>query len=224
MPDNAIRRDVDIGACDIAAENVRLSRAFTAKAGRRYVLEIGPVVSRSSLRVNAREVAMFRYLTPQIVHVDLTEYLDVGENVIQMDSQQLNGLRAKAALLEYDPASRLEGVELTAGISSAGRPPRGYAGPVFWRAQFAVSPAEARMRPLRLRMTGMGCGHILLNGRHCGKYWQVGPQDDYNLPSAWLRPRNELVIVDFDGACPDQVEIVLDETADKRLRRLSPRR
>jgi hypothetical protein len=56
----------------------------------------------------------------------------------------------------------------------------------------------------------MAKGQIWLNGRNLGRYWQIGPQECYKLPAAWLRPDNQLVIFDEEGGRPDEVWISTD--------------
>ena len=51
---------------------------------------------------------------------------------------------------------------------------------------------------------------IWLNGHNLGRYWQVGPQECYKLPAAWLCADNELAIFDEEGARPDGVWISTD--------------
>jgi hypothetical protein len=40
--------------------------------------------------------------------------------------------------------------------------------------------------PWLARINASGNGMIWLNGQHLGRYWQVGPQRDFFLPSCWL--------------------------------------
>ncbi|NNJ11599.1 hypothetical protein EKD04_014785, partial [Chloroflexales bacterium ZM16-3] len=84
------------------------------------------------------------------------------------------------------------------------------AGPAFYRARFSRSrlPTPDSRPPtpdpppnsrLRLRLGGLVKGQIWLNGYNVGRYWQVGPQEDYKLPLSWLADENELLIFAEEG-------------------------
>ena len=81
----------------------------------------------------------------------------------------------------------------------------------FYKAAFAYSAATHGGGPFKLHLPGMRKGQVWLNGRNIGRYWQeVGPQEAYKLPAAWLRPENELLIFDEEGAPPRDVWIGAD--------------
>ena len=81
----------------------------------------------------------------------------------------------------------------------------------FYRAGFAYSAAAHGGGPFKLHLPGMRKGQIWLNGRNIGRYWQeVGPQEAYKLPAAWLQPKNELLIFDEEGAPPRDVWVGVD--------------
>lgn len=61
----------------------------------------------------------------------------------------------------------------------------------------------------RIRLTGIGKGEIWINGKSLGRFWQIGPQEDYKIPVSWLLPENELVIFDEEGKEPRDVRILL---------------
>lgn len=47
-----------------------------------------------------------------------------------------------------------------------------------------------------------------------GRYWQIGPQEDYKIPLAWLQDHNELVIFDEEGRQPEKVKLLYDNQSD----------
>jgi hypothetical protein len=51
--------------------------------------------------------------------------------------------------------------------------------------------------PWLARINATGNGMIWLNGQHLGRYWQIGPQRDFFLPSCWLNfgPEKKNVLV-----------------------------
>jgi len=86
-----------------------------------------------------------------------------------------------------------------------------YGQPVWYRWRFAMPTiAEHYKVNLMLRLTGMSKGTIHLNGHHLGRYWQIGPQEDYKIPVAWLQEDNELLLFDEEGRTPERVRFLLD--------------
>ena len=45
-----------------------------------------------------------------------------------------------------------------------------------------------------------------MNERNIGRYWQIGPQEDYKIPLEWLEEENQLLIFDEEGRIPDRIE------------------
>ncbi|GAS83382.1 beta-galactosidase [Paenibacillus amylolyticus] len=87
-----------------------------------------------------------------------------------------------------------------------------YGQPVWYRWRFAKpTVSEHHKVNLMLRLTGMSKGTIHLNGHHLGRYWQIGPQEDYKIPVAWLQEENELLLFDEEGRTPERVRFLLDE-------------
>ncbi len=71
--------------------------------------------------------------------------------------------------------------------------------PAWFRASFTAKGDE---EPLFLKIAGAYKGQIFLNGHNAGRFWSIGPQQYYYLPSAWLKHRNELLIFSENGAPP----------------------
>ena len=46
-----------------------------------------------------------------------------------------------------------------------------------------------------------------VNGQCLGRYWNIGPQEDYKIPASLLKEQNEIVIFDEEGLAPDHVVI-----------------
>jgi hypothetical protein len=91
-------------------------------------------------------------------------------------------------------------------------PGASYGQPVWYRWRFAKPVTDEHFKVnLMVRLTGMSKGTIHVNGHHLGRYWQIGPQEDYKIPVAWLKEENELLIFDEEGRTPERVRLLLDE-------------
>ncbi|WP_426251734.1 beta-galactosidase [Paenibacillus pabuli] len=86
-----------------------------------------------------------------------------------------------------------------------------YGQPVWYRWRFSKSAVPEHFRVnLMLRLTGMSKGTLHLNGHHLGRYWQIGPQEDYKIPVSWLQEENELLLFDEEGRTPERVRFLYD--------------
>lgn len=217
-----------------------LSRMFSLDGQDRALL-VGAVAV--PLRVNGRIVPLegyqnwFAHRT-----VDLSAYVQQGRNVIEMpyfkspiprlellayrSADSVGGwsmagigeerpeaaarLGAAAATAEEAGAARADGAARAAGKEAAAA-----AGTPAWHAcEFAAPSLPETLRPrLKLRLTGMSKGSIWLNGIDLGRYWQIGPQEDYKIPMSWLQERNRLVLFDEQGRSPDRVRLLYDEAS-----------
>ena len=85
--------------------------------------------------------------------------------------------------LPLDDLSRLQFAQ---GAIAAGRP-------AFWRGGFELkAPGDTF-----LDVSGLGKGHVWVNGHHLGRYWNIGPQQSLYLPGVWLRRgHNEVVVLE----------------------------
>jgi beta-galactosidase len=83
--------------------------------------------------------------------------------------------------------------EMNKGIkySESGNIPEG---PVFRRGTFIVDkPADTYVD-----MSRWGKGHVWINGRSAGKYWNIGPTQTIYVPAAWLnKGENEIEIIEL---------------------------
>jgi beta-galactosidase len=65
--------------------------------------------------------------------------------------------------------------------------------PAFYKANFVVN----EVADTYLDMSSFGKGFVFLNGRHLGKYWQIGPQQTIYVPACWLKKgANEMIVFD----------------------------
>jgi beta-galactosidase len=67
-------------------------------------------------------------------------------------------------------------------------------GPVFRRGVFTVQETADTY----LDMSAWGKGHVWINGKSAGKYWNIGPTQTIYVPAAWLnKGENEIVVVEL---------------------------
>jgi hypothetical protein len=71
--------------------------------------------------------------------------------------------------------------------------------PAWYVSHFKYSPWD---EPLFLHIIGAKKGQVFLNGNNVGRFWTVGPQEDYYLPSCWLKEENELMLFEEQGLIP----------------------
>jgi hypothetical protein len=57
----------------------------------------------------------------------------------------------------------------------------------WYRLHFKLpAPQPHVWAPWRFKLQAVGNGFLYLNGHALGRYWQVGPQEDFYLPECWL--------------------------------------
>ncbi|WP_051250452.1 beta-galactosidase [Paenibacillus harenae] len=174
----------------------------------------------NGLRINGQEVALDGYKDWFAYHaVDISGYVVKGSNTIEMPAARtpLNRLE----LLTYDRSRELRGwsaVSLEDAAEFAQDSASIEAGPSWYSSMFDLPAIPENVSPkLKLRMTGLSKGYLLLNGRNLGRYWQIGPQEDYKVPMAWLKEKgNELILFDEEGRNPDSVKLFYDDQSDRR--------
>ncbi|MHB1455747.1 MAG: beta-galactosidase [Armatimonadota bacterium] len=59
--------------------------------------------------------------------------------------------------------------------------------------------------PLYITFDTMGKGHVYLNGRALGRYWNIGPHRRLYIPETWVEDTNEVVIFEEEGRLPDRI-------------------
>ena len=71
--------------------------------------------------------------------------------------------------------------------------------PAWYVSHFKDAGSE---EPLFLHIIGAKKGQVFLNGHNVGRFWTVGPQENYYLPSCWLKEENELMLFEEQGLIP----------------------
>ncbi len=197
-----------------------LSRTFELKDNEQAIL-VGAIYN--GLRINGQELKLDGYkdwFANQAI--DITSYTVGGTNTIEMPVAKtpLNRLD----LLTFNDAGELKGWTVEPLTTPAGfnKTKTVETGPVWSRTVFNHPPVPENTKPkLKLRLSGMSKGHIVLNGRDLGRYWQIGPQEDYKIPLAWLKESdNELILFDEEGRQPNSVKLLYDSQSAQRWQTL----
>jgi len=76
--------------------------------------------------------------------------------------------------------------------------------PAWYTAHFPHPHSEV---PLFLHLKGHGKGQIFLNGANLGRYWLIGPQEYYYLPSSHFVAHNEIMIFSETGVAPSKTSL-----------------
>lgn len=221
MRPDALRPDEDgvhLGRFAFEGPAVWLLREVETQPGRRYLAHITGDRNSGGFFVNGQAVERFsRHRSGGVIHVDISALLRPGRNLLALNIQGYAAAPWRATLLSYDAAQPLAARwSFRPGVSALrGGQPAGEAGPAFYRAVFsrsdvaATGSLRAAIPALRLRLGGLGKGQIWLNGHNVGRFWQIGPQEDYKLPASWLAEQNELLIFAEEGAA-SAVTIMVD--------------
>ncbi len=61
--------------------------------------------------------------------------------------------------------------------------------------------------PLFIKLYGAKKGQLYLNGHNVGRFWTIGPQEYYYLPSCWLQEENELLVFEEHGHMPSRCKL-----------------
>lgn len=67
----------------------------------------------------------------------------------------------------------------------------------FFRGTFTVNDLGDTF----LDMRKWGKGHVWVNGRHLGRFWEIGPQQSLYVPVGWLKKgKNSIIVLDLENA------------------------
>jgi len=77
----------------------------------------------------------------------------------------------------------------------------------FWRGGFKALPIkELASAWLKLKENGRGTAWI--NGQCLGRFNAIGPQDLLKIPISWLKPSNEMLVLEDEAGIPGGAEVV----------------
>lgn len=192
-----------------------IRRTFTVESGYDRAFLVGAISGK--LSINGKDIQIEGYQDWFLHHtLDVSEYVQEGSNIIEM--AYVKSPLQRLELLVSSSNRELKDWRMADVEKLKRQPYEGGAGVPAWHTvQFdkPVLPVEVHAK-LKLRLTGMSKGTLWLNGINLGRYWQVGPQEDYKIPMAWLRDRNELVLFDENGASPSRVRLLYDQQSSMR--------
>ncbi|MEK3800582.1 beta-galactosidase [Peribacillus sp. FSL H8-0477] len=182
--------------------------------GYNRAILVGEGVSR--VQVNGKTVNMLMesqsaWSRNSAVHgvADISHSLKHGENIIDLDVQNISSI-SRFDLYLYKEENQLkqwktksfaqlqEEKQWTAGNSQT-------ISPRWYKSYFDWKPENGLIVKIQFDQMSKGC--FWVNGHCLGRYWNIGPQEEYKIPASLLEEKNEIVIFDEDGVSPNQVII-----------------
>lgn len=187
--------NVHLGRFAWSGPMVWLIRTIEVVAGRRYRVHITGDRNSGAFFVNGIAVERFsRHRSGGFIATDITDLLRPGINTLALQILNYAGAPWRATLISYDAERPLPARwSFRAGVTVSDQPAPP-TGPAFVQAVFARSDLPANLRRLAVRPGTLDKGQIWLNGENCGRFWQIGPQEEYKLPVSWLTAQNELLL------------------------------
>ncbi len=174
---------------------VWLIRPLEITAGRQYRVHITGDRNAGAFFVNGVAVERFsRHRSGGFISADITHLLQPGMNTLALQITNYAGAPWRATLISFDARQPLPARwSFRAGVTLSDQPAPP-TGPAFVQAIFTRSDLPTTIHRLALRPGTLDKGAIWLNGQHCGRFWQIGPQEEYKLPVSWLASHNELLL------------------------------
>ncbi|MDN3018461.1 beta-galactosidase [Paenibacillus sp. BSR1-1] len=159
------------------------------------------------------ETAWNRFDAPYGV-ADVSHLLNDGFNEFDFDGQGLKGI-SKIKLYLYKEANqinhwRMHSAALLTEPNEWQRIDhllsKDKFEPCWYKTTFTTSLQFTDDVKVKIRLDGLSKGTFWVNGFCLGRYWQIGPQEEYKIPASILKQENELIIFDEEGCLP-QVKI-----------------
>lgn len=206
--------DVDLSNFAFQGAHVWLLRDIDVAEGEGVIVQFTGDRNPGALYVNGQVVQRFsRHHGGGYIKSDITALAKPGKTTLALHIENYAGVAWQAQLLRFDKTRMLEGEwhfkqgvtpqpHLSTLLRSAQDAPR------FYRARFAYNAEQYGRGPLAFDAHGLCKGHLWLNGRAVGRYWQIGPQEYYKVPASWLRADNQLLIFEEEDGSPEECRIV----------------
>lgn len=203
--------EVDLGNFAFQGAHVWLLRDIDVAEGESIVVQLTGDRNPGALYVNGQAVQRFsRHHGGGYIKQDVTSLLKPGHNTLALHIENYAGAAWQAHLLRFRQAQVVPGAwyfkqgvtpslasaRILSQFSEAGANPR------FYRARFTYDADSHGREPFAFDAHGLHKGHLWLNGRPLGRYWQIGPQEFYKVPTAWLQARNELLVFEEGTGYP----------------------
>ncbi|WP_163100144.1 beta-galactosidase [Peribacillus alkalitolerans] len=143
---------------------------------------------------------------------DISDALKQGENVLNLDVQNTSSIR-RFDLYLYNEQEQIGHWKIKSFAqiqgekewSAANHRNQQTISPRWYKSPFDWKPENGPI--VKIRMDGMSKGSFWVNGQCLGRYWNIGPQEEYKIPASLLKEHNEVVIFDEEGLSPDHVVI-----------------
>jgi hypothetical protein len=203
--------NVDLGNFAFQGGHVWLLRDIEVSEGESVIVQFTGDRNPGALYVNGQAVQRFsRHHGGGYIKRDITSLVKPGHNTLALHIENYAGAAWQGQLLRFDKTQVLQGEwyfkqGATPTPALARSLPR-FAGegssPRFYRARFAYNGEQHGSRPFAFDAHGLHKGHLWLNGRALGRYWQIGPQEFYKVPAAWLQAENELLVFEEEDGTP----------------------
>jgi beta-galactosidase len=228
--------NVDLGNFAFQGAHVWLLREIEMAAGESIIVQFTGDRNPGALYVNGQAVQRFsRHHGGGYIKRDITSLLQPGKNILALHIEGYAGAPWQAQLLRFDQSQVLQGewyfkkgttptpalarslprfsgegvptpLLLSWAASTQERGPGGEV-PRFYRAYFGYDVEKHGREPFRFDAHGLRKGHLWLNGQALGRYWQIGPQEFYKVPAAWMKAENELLILEEEDGQPQSNEL-----------------
>ena len=167
--------------------------ALVYQDGRRLAI-LDRRLDQDSLEVNVPEGgSRLEIFIENNGRINYGSYLNDNKQGIT-EKVTLGGKEIKGWKMYGFPMKKVDGVKFSSGKTAYG--------PVYRRGVFSVTDPGDTYVDLRQ----WGKGHVWINGRSIGKYWNIGPQQTLYVPSQWL-VKGENVIVIIEELKPGQEAI-----------------
>ena len=175
---------------------------------------VGEGVSR--VKVNGRSVKMLMesqtaWSRGNAVYgiADISDALKQGENVIDIDAQNLSSIR-RFDLYLFNEKEQICNWKTKSFAQLQEEKEWTVVDPQtislrWYKSSFDWNPENGPI--VKIRLDGMSKGCFWVNSHCLGRYWNIGPQEEYKIPASFLTQHNEVVIFDEEGMRPDQVVI-----------------
>jgi hypothetical protein len=160
------------------------------------------------------ETAWNRFDAPYGI-ADVSKPLQDGLNQLEMDVQGLKEI-SKLKLYLYKKSNQIKPWETeSAAVLAETKDWHKYdqtftnkIEPCWYKTAFSWSQPEENDVKVKIRLDGLSKGTFWANGVCLGRYWQIGPQEEYKIPVSLLKEYNELIFFDEEGCSPLNVTII----------------
>lgn len=195
-------------------------KEFVNDQGFEKAILVGEGLQRLSLNdevpvmLMTNETAWNRFDAPYGV-ADVGQLLNDGFNEFEFDGQGLKGI-SKLKLYLYKEENQIEHwkMQSAALLTEPNEWQRidhllsnDEVRPCWYKTTFTTSLQSTDDVKVKIRLDGLSKGTFWVNGFCLGRYWQIGPQEEYKIPTSILKQENELIIFDEEGCLPLQVKL-----------------